>query len=342
MALVGLGWTAARLSVGPFTPVDPARPHNAAMLSELAATVARHASEPSVGIVKIAASKAIRHMAGRYREANPTFRTTALPVRVKRSRLIARAAPSPDGPLGAGPMPVTASVFPLATKSPAPPQKAHAKLVSTYAYSYWRAANGAGALASAGQYGGSQSGFIVTIDPALFSDKLELHRLSILVRAAVVPKRNARQEVAAGLRWQPLPHIPVSASVERRFFDDGGSRTAAYIAGGVDDVALPANIRVDAYGQAGFVTGAGAGGFYDVAAHAMRQVGSIGSIDIHAGAGVWSGGQSGAHRIDSGPSLRAKIPVGGKSIRIDADWRFRIEGNARPASGPALTLSTSF
>lgn len=64
---------------------------------------------------------------------------------------------------------------------------------------------------------------------------------------------------------------------------------------------------------------------------------------MRLGAGVWAGGQNGAVRLDIGP--RVSIPLNlGKSVssRIAIDWRMRVAGNASPASGPALTIASSF
>ncbi len=47
-------------------------------------------------------------------------------------------------------------------------------------------------------------------------------------------------------------------------------------------------------------------------------------------------------RLDVGPAICVQIPLGGTEMRVDASWRFRIAGTARPDSGPAVTLSTSF
>jgi hypothetical protein len=43
-------------------------------------------------------------------------------------------------------------------------------------------------------------------------------------------------------------------------------------------------------------------------------------------------------RVDVGPSLSVKV----KGIRIEADWRQRVGGNAAPGSGPVLTVSAGF
>jgi hypothetical protein len=58
-----------------------------------------------------------------------------------------------------------------------------------------------------------------------------------------------------------------------------------------------------------------------------------------AGFGVWGGGQPGLYRVDAGPRLTMRVR---KNLRVHADWRQRLAGNARPGSGPALTLAGDF
>ena len=50
----------------------------------------------------------------------------------------------------------------------------------------------------------------------------------------------------------------------------------------------------------------------------------------------------GSQRLDIGPTAGGTLRVGKASLRLSADWRFRIAGNASPGDGPALTLSTAF
>ena len=58
--------------------------------------------------------------------------------------------------------------------------------------------------------------------------------------------------------------------------------------------------------------------------------------------GVWSGGQTGAARLDLGPRASLRVATGPATSRLALDWRFRVAGNARPASGPTLTISAGF
>jgi len=61
------------------------------------------------------------------------------------------------------------------------------------------------------------------------------------------------------------------------------------------------------------------------------------------GGGVWGGAQKGAARLDIGPSATMTIGLGeSAAARLGLDWRFRVAGDAAPASGPALTLSAGF
>lgn len=57
---------------------------------------------------------------------------------------------------------------------------------------------------------------------------------------------------------------------------------------------------------------------------------------------IASSAQPGVERLDIGPEIRLRLPVGQGGLRLSAEWRARIAGNARPASGPAITLITDF
>lgn len=205
-----------------------------------------------------------------------------------------------------------------------------------YAYSFWRDGEQAGALNGGTQYGGSQSGFVATY--ALDSDE----KLALLLRGAIAHDSLREREVGAGIRWRPSRHIPLSLNAERRFRNDRPDTFAAYVAGGVSEVRLPLQFRLETFGQAGVVSGKNAGPFFDFLARADRQVVQIGTARISAGAGAWGGGQDNIRRVDIGPSARADIALSEASFRLSADWRFRVAGNARPGNGPAVTLSTSF
>ena len=73
-----------------------------------------------------------------------------------------------------------------------------------------------------------------------------------------------------------------------------------------------------------------------------RQVARRGKARLDVGIGTWGGAQRGAARLDVGPSLGLVVPVANHNLRLTADWRQRIAGNARPDSGPALSIGTNF
>jgi hypothetical protein len=117
---------------------------------------------------------------------------------------------------------------------------------------------------------------------------------------------------------------------------------AVYAAGGITQAALPHEFRLDAFAQAGVVSGQDGGAFFDLTGRAERRLARVGTAPVTLGGGIWGGGQAGIFRIDAGPTIGTEIDLGPANMRIHADWRFRIAGDAAPASGPALTLSTSF
>lgn len=210
-----------------------------------------------------------------------------------------------------------------------------------YAYSFWRADSSGQSLTSGGQYGGSQSGFIATYDIARLG-RNDTPKLALIARSAIAHDDLRERELAAGLRWWPLAKGGFSLTAERRFRNGRPDAFAAYVAGGKSDIALPLKFRLDSYGQAGFVSGDSGGPFFDAAARAERPLAMIAKTPIAGGIGIWAGGQEDLLRVDIGPTIRADLDIGKVPLRLHADWRFRIAGDARPASGPALTLSTAF
>ena len=66
----------------------------------------------------------------------------------------------------------------------------------------------------------------------------------------------------------------------------------------------------------------------------------LGPVEI--GGGVWGAAQPGAARLDAGPQMSLPLPAAGANLRLSADWRFRLAGDAAPGSGPALTLGADF
>jgi hypothetical protein len=109
--------------------------------------------------------------------------------------------------------------------------------------------------------------------------------------------------------------------------------------GGVSDVALPGGAKLEAYAQAGAVGARSRDLFADGSVAVGLPLDSKSGLSI--GGGVWGAVQPGVSRIDAGPRLSLSVP-GRTSVRVIADWRFRLQGKASPASGPSLTLATDF
>jgi hypothetical protein len=208
---------------------------------------------------------------------------------------------------------------------------------SVYGFSFWRGGALTSGLAPASQYGGSQAGLVA-------SYRLSDHNnaLVLLWRATITPQRPAEREFALGVRIQPITKLPITLSGERRFRPSGPDRFAFYLAGGQSDVPVIEKFKLDGFAQIGILEGGTLDHFFDAHVQLQRPVQKSGPISISAGGGLWAGGQKGAARIDIGPSVRADIKLGKPSLRVSADWRFRLAGNAKPGNGPAVTVSTGF
>jgi hypothetical protein len=211
--------------------------------------------------------------------------------------------------------------------------------LSVYGYSFWRdaATPTSLALAPSPQYGASQSGVIVTWDPIGAPSKGP----ALLLRTSAVPNGRER-ELALGVRWKPDRSVPLSITLERRFRANDGDRFAAYISGGVDEAKIMGPLSLEAFGQAGAVSGQNGGGFFDGQGRVMARIATVKHTPILLGAGSWTGGQRGSSRIDVGPTVASSVTLGDARFRLQIDWRFRVAGKALPGNGPALTISGGF
>ncbi len=191
-------------------------------------------------------------------------------------------------------------------------------------------------------YGASQAGVVLRYRLAPGSG----HRPAAYLRATAALNGSNEREAALGLSARPFGEVPVSLAAEARFTSTPGStmvRPAAFAVTELPPFALPLGLRGEAYGQAGFVGGRFATAFADGQLRVDRRLTGLGKGDVRLGGGIWGGIQKGASRIDAGPSLTLGQPLGGPaSLRLAADWRFRVAGKASPGSGPAVTLSAGF
>ncbi len=190
-------------------------------------------------------------------------------------------------------------------------------------------------LAAAGQLGGNQAGV-----RARYRLRDGLH---LAARLSGPLQARLGKEAAIAVDIRPVAPLPVTFSVERRIGLDRGGRDAFALGllGGFEH-ALSPTLRFDTYGQAGLVGLKRRDGYVDGAARIERQLLARERVRIGIGAGVWGGAQPGVARLDIGPQLVVRVPVATGGVRIGAEWRQRVAGDARPASGPALSLGADF
>ena len=222
-----------------------------------------------------------------------------------------------EGEAAAAPWPVPR------TDAPSPPR---------WSFSAWAFVREGGgpSLAPGGMLGGSQAGARLRyrISPAV----------SLTARLST-PRRTAGAEAAVGIDWRPSPRLPLRLIAERRqkLGRAGRSVFALTAYGGVSDAPL-GRFRLDAYGQAGVVGADRRDLFADGAGRLSLPLGD----GVKIGAGAWGAAQPGAARLDLGPSASLSLPAGAANVSLSLDWRLRVAGDARPGSGPALTLTTDF
>lgn len=210
---------------------------------------------------------------------------------------------------------------------------ATASRLSVSSWMIARGGTGIGATALSPQLGGTQGG--IRIDYALG------HGIAATGRVAA-PAAGAGRELSLGIAWKPRG-VPLRFVAEQRLALDGGRGGPALgVSGGVSAFPLPADFKLEGYGQAGAILRDGVERYVDGSMRAARPVVGVGGVTLDVGGGVWGGAQRGVARLDLGPSVGMQLSLAGRPVRVALDWRQRVAGNARPGSGPALTLGTDF
>lgn len=257
-----------------------------------------------------------------------------------------RAAPgmlSSQAPPGASPVRRAATAQPPLAHAPASATNMGATpivephIAHRWSASVWLLMRGDGdslALAPGGTLGGSQAGARLLYR----LDQSTARPLSLSARLYAPLRRTAGAEAALGLDWRPLAAVPIHLLAERRQRLGRDGRSAFSIAAyGGGSRPLGRGVRLDIYGQAGIVGLRARDAFAD---GAVRVAAPIGPVE--AGGAVWAAAQPGAARVDTGPQLSIPLRTGRATLRLSAEWRFRIAGEARPDSGPALAIGTDF
>jgi hypothetical protein len=261
------------------------------------------------------------------------------------------ATPQPSGAMnGQDPGPATAPAHPEAVGEKAAaevaspvsliaPPASRASRWSAQAWMLWRPDASEG-RALAPLLGGSQMG--VRLDYRLAEGRAGA--LSLYGRGSRALEAPTAEEGAAGVAWT-LPSLPLSVLVERRQGVGSGSRTgfAAMVAGGLNPVEVAPRIEAEAYAQAGIVGLPGRDVFADgKASLAYRLAPAVAGSRLMVGGAVAASTPPGARRIDVGPEVRLQMPAGSGGVRLAAEWRARVAGNARPSTGPVVTLISEF
>lgn len=196
-------------------------------------------------------------------------------------------------------------------------------------------------IAPGPSYGRSQAGAVLRYDLAPGSKR----RPQVYLRASEAIGGARERQLAAGLSLRPLPGVPVRIAAEARVIETAFGTSldpAAYAVSELPPVDLPMGMRAELYLQGGYVAGQYATLFVDGQVRVEKPVSRVGPAEVSVGAGAWGGAQEDSARLDIGPSAAATFPLGEAYGRLAVDYRFRIAGDAAPASGPALTLSAGF
>jgi hypothetical protein len=212
---------------------------------------------------------------------------------------------------------------------------------SADAWLHVRRGSGAPAAAIRPSYGRSQAGAVLRYRLAPSS----AHRPLAYARLSRALAGEVETELAAGVLGRPLAGVPVSVAAEVRVTDRATGREvrpAGYAVTELPPLPLPFGLRGEIYAQAGYVGGRFATAFVDGQARVDGALARLGFGTLRAGAGAWGGAQKGAARLDVGPSAAMALAIGKTQSRLVLDYRFRVAGDAAPASGPTLTISAGF
>lgn len=191
------------------------------------------------------------------------------------------------------------------------------------------------------RYGGSQAGAVLRY----YFDPENRRRPLAYLRATTALGTVSESEVALGLGIRPLPSVPVTVAGEARAYRSLGQtsfRPAALAYTELAPFPLPLGFLGEAYVQGGYVGGKFATGFVDGQFRADTAVLDFAGAKVRAGAGLWGGAQKGVSRLDAGPGVSAQFDLAGAPSRMSMDYRYRLLGNAKPDSGPTVTISAGF
>jgi hypothetical protein len=212
--------------------------------------------------------------------------------------------------------------------------------LSASVWAILRPASSMSTLATNGQLGASQVGVRLQQPLLRFGTT---NSIALNFRLST-PLDQKGTEAGAGLAVRPIGDVPVEVIIERRIAIERGARNAmaVIVAGGIDDKMIDRGFTLSGYAQGGIVGFSQKDAFIDGALRVERALFDRSSTELRIGAGLWGAAQPKVSRIDLGPVVAIKQKVSSANIRISAEYRWRISGDARPASGPVLSVGADF
>lgn len=214
---------------------------------------------------------------------------------------------------------------------------------SASAWLFWREKGSGGTLNSSGQFGASQAG--ARVDRAIGSLKLGTRALPVLGygRISAALDTPHQSEAAVGVAVRAISgQAPLSIGVERRIALEHSARNAfaLVVAGGLNPTQVVGTMMAEGYAQAGVVGLSRRDRFAD------GRIALTAPLDrshrVRAGLSVSGGAQPDVARLDIGPVVEARLPLGGIDPRLVVEWRQRVAGDARPGSGLSITVASDF
>lgn len=211
------------------------------------------------------------------------------------------------------------------------------------AWLFWRGKGSGAALNGAGQLGAAQAG--VRIDRRIARLSIGKHSMPMAVygRMSAALDTPHQSEAALGIAVQPFSgRASLRVGIERRIaLEQSGRNAFAFIAaGGLNPTRVFGPVVAEGYAQAG-VVGLSR---QDLFADGRLTFGL--PLDraerSRLGFSFSGGAQPNVARLDIGPMIETRLPLGATSPRLVLEWRQRIAGQARPGSGPSVTLASDF
>ena len=203
--------------------------------------------------------------------------------------------------------------------------------------------SGVGTASAEPVLGGGQSGAQL----AYAVNPLARRPLSLTARGSAANNDFETTQLALGLKWQLLPGLSLSGE---RLVPAGSAARSAWnlrLAGGTYAEQVQPNgqvTEISTYAEAGIV-GARRRDLYAAGTARIGRRIALGKTGaLVPGLAAWGSVQKSdgtVARLEVGPSLQLRLSRPA-ALSLTGDYRQVVAGNARPASGPALTVAASF